>query len=96
MRDRTLILVGFASALRRSELVTIDVDDVAEEAAGLILGIRRSKPTRKPKVRFEGFPTHRIQRSARYEHGGLDRRFRYRNSSSFPRSIGMDGSGQAG
>jgi integrase len=42
-RDRTLILIGFAGALRRSELVGIDVEDVTEDESGLRVTIRRSK-----------------------------------------------------
>jgi integrase len=33
-RDRTLLLFGFAGALRRSELVALDVEDVSEDDAG--------------------------------------------------------------
>jgi site-specific recombinase XerD len=43
LRDRALLLVGFASALRRSELIALDVDDVEEVAEGLRLTIRKSK-----------------------------------------------------
>jgi integrase len=43
LRDRALLLVGFAAALRRSELVALDVADVAFVAEGLILTLRRAK-----------------------------------------------------
>jgi integrase len=43
LRDRTLLLIGFAGGFRRSELVGLDVDDVTEEAEGLRVRIRRSK-----------------------------------------------------
>jgi site-specific recombinase XerD len=43
IRDRALLLVGFAGCLRRSELVALDVADIAETADGLVLTIRRSK-----------------------------------------------------
>jgi site-specific recombinase XerD len=43
LRDRALILTGFAAALRRSELVALDVADVARHPKGLVLTIRRSK-----------------------------------------------------
>ena len=43
LRDRALLLLGFAAALRRSELVALDVADVAFVAEGLILTLRRAK-----------------------------------------------------
>jgi integrase len=42
-RDRLLLLFGFAGALRRSELVALQVDDIAEVGGGLRLRIRRGK-----------------------------------------------------
>jgi integrase len=42
-RDRALLLFGFAGALRRSELISINVEDVRIDADGLRLHIRRSK-----------------------------------------------------
>ena len=43
VRDRALLLLGFAGAFRRSELVALDVADIAEAEAGLLVTIRRSK-----------------------------------------------------
>jgi site-specific recombinase XerD len=43
LRDRALILIGFAAALRRSELVALDVSDIARHPKGIVLTIRRSK-----------------------------------------------------
>jgi site-specific recombinase XerD len=43
VRDRALMLLGFASAMRRSELATLAVEDVTEEGRGLRITIRRSK-----------------------------------------------------
>jgi hypothetical protein len=43
LRDRALILIGFAAALRRSELVALDVADIAHHPKGLVITIRRSK-----------------------------------------------------
>ena len=43
IRDRALVLLGFAGALRRSELVALDVQDVQFVKEGLIIQIRRSK-----------------------------------------------------
>ena len=42
-RDRALLLVGMAAALRRSELVALDVADITVQPEGLRLVIRRSK-----------------------------------------------------
>ena len=43
LRDRALLLLGFAGAFRRSELVALDVADIAETETGLLVMIRRSK-----------------------------------------------------
>jgi integrase len=42
-RDRALLLFGFASAMRRSELAALDVEDVEETPDGLRVTIRHSK-----------------------------------------------------
>jgi len=42
-RDRALLLLGFAGALRRSELVALDREDVRLTGDGLVLRIRQSK-----------------------------------------------------
>jgi integrase len=43
LRDRALLLMGFGGALRRSELVALDVADLEETEDGLRVTIRRSK-----------------------------------------------------
>jgi site-specific recombinase XerD len=43
LRDRALLLLGFAGAFRRSELVALNVSDVQETADGLRVRICRSK-----------------------------------------------------
>jgi integrase len=43
MRDRALLLIGFAGAFRRSELVELDVADLKFQAEGLLITLRRSK-----------------------------------------------------
>jgi site-specific recombinase XerD len=43
LRDRALLLLGFAMAARRSELVALDVADVEETTEGLRITIRGSK-----------------------------------------------------
>lgn len=42
-RDRALLLVGFAGAFRRSELVALSAADLEEAAEGLRIHVRRSK-----------------------------------------------------
>lgn len=42
-RDRALILLGFGAALRRSELVGLDVEDLAQQREGVLVTVRRSK-----------------------------------------------------
>lgn len=42
-RDRALLLIGFAGALRRSEIAALEVRDVARQRDGIVLTIRRSK-----------------------------------------------------
>jgi integrase len=43
LRDRALLALGFAAALRRSELVALDVGDLIEVPDGLRIVIRKSK-----------------------------------------------------
>jgi len=43
IRDAAMILLGFASALRRAELVPLTLDDIAYQPTGLLLNIRQSK-----------------------------------------------------
>lgn len=49
LRDRALLLVGFAAALRRSELVALHISDVEVHPRGLLLHIRRSKTDQEGK-----------------------------------------------
>ena len=42
-RDAAMILLGYASAMRRSELAALTLADVEHKPAGLLLHIRRSK-----------------------------------------------------
>ncbi len=56
VRDRALVLVGFAGALRRSELVGLMVNDVQIGREGLTLRLRRSKTDQEQKGREIGIP----------------------------------------
>jgi site-specific recombinase XerD len=42
-RDKALVLIGFAAALRRSELVALTLADVERAPDGIVLHVRRSK-----------------------------------------------------
>lgn len=55
-RDRALLLVGFAGALRRSELVGLDVADVERVRQGIILHLRRSKTDQEGRGEKVGVP----------------------------------------
>jgi hypothetical protein len=43
LRDRALLLLGFAGAFRRSEIVALDCEDIEECETGLRITIRRGK-----------------------------------------------------
>jgi integrase len=43
IRDRALLLLGFATAMRRSELVALEVEDIERVERGLLVNVRRSK-----------------------------------------------------
>jgi site-specific recombinase XerD len=43
LRDRAILLLGFAGAFRRSELVALNVDDIEETPEGMLVMLRRSK-----------------------------------------------------
>lgn len=56
VRDRALLLMGFAGALRRSELVALNVHDVTEDSDGLVVTIRRSKGDQEAHGEIRGIP----------------------------------------
>jgi len=47
VRDRALLLLGFAAALRRSELVGLDATDVEETHDGLVITVAGPRRTRR-------------------------------------------------
>jgi len=55
-RDRCILLLGFASALRRSELSALDLADVRLERGGLVVMLRRSKTDQTGAGRELGIP----------------------------------------
>jgi integrase len=55
-RDRALLLLGFAGAFRRSELVGLDVKDLAFTREGLTITLHRSKTDQGGTGRKVGVP----------------------------------------
>jgi len=55
-RDRALVLLGFAGAFRRSELVALDIEDCAFSKDGLTVTLRRSKTDQEGVGRNVGIP----------------------------------------
>src|SRR5260370_835805 len=59
IRDRALLVVGFTGALRRSELVALDVEDVRWTREGMVLNIRVSKTDQEGQGIEVGIPNGR-------------------------------------
>jgi integrase len=55
-RDRALLLLGFTGALRRSELVGLNMEDLEETREGLVVTVRRSKTDQEGEGRKAGIP----------------------------------------
>lgn len=56
VRDRALLLIGFAGAFRRSELVSLNVNDLQFTREGLIITLRKSKTDQEGVGRKIGIP----------------------------------------
>jgi len=56
LRDRALVLLGFAGAFRRAELVALDVSDLDFNRDGLTVTLRRSKTDQEGQGRKIGIP----------------------------------------
>jgi integrase len=56
LRDRALVLVGFAGAFRRSELAAIDLAHLSFAEDGLVIDLRRSKTDQEAAGRKVGIP----------------------------------------
>lgn len=56
VRDRALLLIGFAGAFRRSELVSLQVEDIQFVAEGLIIHLRRGKTDQEGRGRDIAIP----------------------------------------
>lgn len=55
-RDKAILLTGFSGALRRSDLVNLDVEDISKADEGLVLMIRKGKTDQKREGRKIGIP----------------------------------------
>ncbi|WP_173088864.1 site-specific integrase [Devosia sp. 1635] len=61
MRDRAMLLIGFATAMRRSELVALNVEDVETTSRGLMVTVRRSKTDQEGRGRQIAVPPGRTR-----------------------------------
>ncbi len=68
LRDRAMILLCFAAALRRSELVALDVADLEEHRRGLLVLLRKSKSDQAGEGPDGGGPRRQAE-GARRRHG---------------------------
>lgn len=56
VRDRALLLVGFAGAFRRSELVGLNIEDIEFNDDGLVVQLKKSKTDPEGQGRGVGIP----------------------------------------
>ena len=56
IRNRALLLIGFAGAFRRSEIVALNVNDLKWQKEGILITIRRSKTDQAGKGREVAIP----------------------------------------
>lgn len=66
MRDRALMLLGFAGGFRRSELVGLNFEDLEFSTVGLRLRCAAPRTTRRPRGAASASRTARQRRPARY------------------------------
>ncbi|MEI2713789.1 MAG: hypothetical protein V9G04_11010 [Nocardioides sp.] len=64
VRDRAILLVGYAAAMRPGEISALDVDDIVRKPTGALIRIRRSKTDQDARGQLIGI--------ARGEHAGTD------------------------
>ena len=57
LRDKAILLLGFAGAFRRSEIVGLHLRDVQISDFGLIVTLRRSKTDQEGASFTKGFPS---------------------------------------
>ena len=59
IRDRAILLLGFAGGMRRSEIAALDVEDITDVDDGIDILIRRSKTDQEGAGRTIGIPAGR-------------------------------------
>jgi hypothetical protein len=60
-----MLLLGFAGAFHRSELVSLDVNDLEFTRAGLVVALRKSKTDQEGKSRRLGIPYGSLEQTCR-------------------------------
>ena len=61
LRDRAMLALCFGAALRRSELVGLDVGDIEFHSRGLVVTVRRSKTDQTGKGKRKGVPDGKLK-----------------------------------
>jgi integrase len=56
IRDRAILLIGFAGAFRRSEIVSLTIEDIKFVREGLIANLRKTKTDQEGKGRLVAIP----------------------------------------
>lgn len=56
IRDRSLLLIGFVGAFRRSEIVGLNIEDVKFTREGVVVNLRRSKTDQEGEGRLVAIP----------------------------------------
>ncbi len=90
LRDRAILLIGFAAALRRSELVDLKVNDVELGPDGALITIRRSKTDQEGQGAVIAVPRGEILRPVEALEAWLDVLYREANAT-VPSLAGMQG-----
>lgn len=67
-RDAAIILLGFASALRRAKLAALEVGDIEYQTGGLLVTVARSSPTRTGKGSASPWSTASMRQPIRSRH----------------------------
>jgi integrase len=83
VRDKAVLLVGFAGAFRRSELIAIDLGDLNLTNVGVVITVRRSKTDQEGAGREVGIP--RSRRSATCPVAALEAWLRESQNETDPR-----------